>query len=130
MDNFTSSTYFNEVESTANYIVEVAVENLEHEGIEVDRDSLSDAIYDYVLNEQIDGHKYAIYYAYHLPILQYSDNAEYGVSEFGSDWIGDTLKKDGLTGLHAALAYWAFYADVSDLISDAIDNYIDNMDQE
>lgn len=120
--SITYQEYREEVKETAANIVELAVEALESESAEYDRDRALELIHDYILHEQIDGHEYAIYYAYHLPILQHSDNAEYAGDNFGSDVLGDALKK-GLDNLHATLAFWAFYADVYDAIDDAIAEY-------
>ena len=130
MSNLTNQQYWNEVNSTANYVITLAIESLQYDNEEVTSDDVMDRINDYILHEQIDSHQYAIYYAYHLPILQYSDNAEYMVDNFDSDCVVETLKQ-GLDSLHAALAFWAFYADVMDNISENdIEDQIDELGQD
>ena len=120
--SITDQKYWQEVKASASYVVELAVEALASESVEYDRDRALELIHDYILHEHIDGHKYTIYYAYHLPILHYSDNAEYAGDNFGGGMLGEALKK-GLADLYATLAYWAFYADVYDAIDDAIADY-------
>ena len=62
-----------------------------------------------LLFEFVEAHKYAIYNKYHLPILEISENAEYMIDNVGG--AEEALKKGGLSGLHAELAFWAIYAD-------------------
>lgn len=115
----TETEYFAEVKSTASYIVDLAIENIEIDEKTVDRESVQDLINDSLLHEQIDGHEYAIYYHHHLPILQFSDNAEYGIDNGLTD-VADAVSNGGLQSLHANLAFWAFYADVEQAIQDLI----------
>lgn len=130
MTNLTNQQYWTEVQSTANYVITLAIESLQYDNEEITTDTVMDRISDYVLHEQIDSHQYAIYYAYHLPILQYSDNADYAVNEFGSDYLAAMLEQ-GLDSLHAALATWAFSADVMDNISENdIQDQIDELESE
>ncbi len=104
MSEFTKQKQWAEVESTAQSIIEEVAENGE---------DLNDYLF-----ETIDSSEYAIYNYYHLPIIQFSDNEDYYIDNFGSDDAANVLKDKGLTGLHAAIAFWAFYADVSDKISE------------
>ena len=117
MNNSTETTYWTEVNATANYVIELAIETLQYDNEEVTTDNIQERINDCILHEQIDSHQYAIYNAYHLPILQYSDNAEYMVDNFGGDSVEHAMKQ-GVSSLFAAMAFWAFYADVSDLLTE------------
>ena len=118
MNNSTETTYWNEVNATANYVIELAVESLQYDNEEITTDNIQDRIYDCILHQQIDSHQYAIYNVYHLPILQYSDNAEYMVDNFGAESVEHAMKQGGVSSLFAAMAFWAFYADVSDLLTE------------
>lgn len=116
MSNITNSQYWIEVEAVANAIAEEAmIDN------DFNRDAAGDEINDFRLHEAIDGHQWIIYNAYNLDVYQYSGNSDYLIDNFGTDEAGEILKKSGLGGLHQALAYWAFYADVQDKINDCLD---------
>ena len=65
-----------------------------------------------VLHEWIDGHKWVIYYANNLPVLQHTSNPEALIDAVGAEAAGHELKVGGLTGLHTALAYFAITEDV------------------
>lgn len=71
-----------------------------------------------MLFETIDGHQWVIYYAYNLPVLQHSENAEYMLDTLGEDSAAAELERGGLSQLHCALAFWALYADVRREIED------------
>ena len=117
----TETEYFAEVKSTASYIVDLAIENLELDGsgAAIDWEAVQDLINDSLLHEQIDSHEYAIYYRHHLPILQFSDNAEYGI-DHGLIDVASEVAGGGLQALHSALAFWAFCTDVEQAIQDLI----------
>ena len=119
MTNLTNQEYWTEVNSTASYVIYLAIECLECDMEEVTTDNIQDRINDSILHEQIDSHQYAIYNAYHLPILQYSDNAEYMVDNFGGESVEHAMKQ-GVSSLFAEMAFWAFYADVSDLLTEDV----------
>ena len=128
MDNLTNQFYINEVNDTASYVIDLAIESLQYDNEEITTDNVMDKINDCILHQQIDSHQYAIYNAYHLPILQYSDNAEYMVDNFGGDSVEHAIKQ-GVSSLFAAMAFWAFYADVSDqLTEDAIEEAIEALE--
>ena len=119
-----NSEYWQEVLNIAKTLVEDAASATDCDNAETfDQDTIRDYIFDSALHQAIDSHQWVIYYGYNLPVLQHSDNAEYGIDEFGSDWIADTVKSGGLSGLHSALAFWALYADVMGYIDDAITDY-------
>lgn len=129
MSDFNSGVYYTECESVASYCVEQAIEHLleDNERSDIDSDMIEDVINDSILHEQIDGHEYTIYYRYHLPIIQYSSNSDYMVDNFGGDHIGEILA-NGIDDLHQALAFWAFYADVSEYLGDEINEQLEALE--
>lgn len=129
MNNLTSSQYYIECENTASLIVEQAIESLQCDNEEITEESVSDIIYDHILHEQIDSHEYVIYNAYHLPILQISSNDDYMIETMGSDCLEHELKNNGLSGLHCALAFWAFYADVCEYLNDEISEQLEQLEK-
>ena len=105
-----SQEYWKEVNETASNIIETAKE-YEQAG----HNDAEEYINDTLLHETIDEHEWIIYYSYNLPILQESANSDYMVDNIGG--LEESLKSGGLSGLHQALAFWAFYGDVSDKIT-------------
>lgn len=127
----TSQEYFAEVENLAVSIVAEAADQCDCNTVDTfDADSIRDTIFDTVLHETIDGHQWIIYYAYNLSIIEHSSNDDYMINELGIDSAGESLKSGGLSGLHQAIAYWALYADVAELIDDKIQELQDSFDQE
>lgn len=122
--------YWKEVIATAAAVVEQAIDGLQWDNAEVDQDSIEERINDYVLHEQIDGHQWVIYNAYHLPIIQHSDNPDYAVDNFGAEFLAESLKQGGLDDLHQAIAFWCMYADVQGYINDAITEALDELEEE
>ena len=110
--------YFAEVNATAGNIAEMA---LEEKGW--DREEAEEYINDSLLHENIDGHEWIIYTAYHLPIIQHSPNDEYMADNMGG--LEETVKEGGVQGLHMAMAFWAFYADVQEELECALDSAIE-----
>ena len=119
MNSITAKDYAAEVKSTAFHLVEEVL--LETET----REEALELINDSRLHETIDGHQWVIYYAYNLPVLECSDNADYMEENLGDDCIAAALKHGGIKGLHTALAFWAMYADVQQAIQERFDE-IDN----
>lgn len=115
MSNITSSQYWLEVQSIANLIATNAMQSCDN-----DRAEAEELINDSLLHETIDGHQWIIYNAYNLDVIQHSDNEDYYIDEFGAEDAGVTLKNGGLSGLHTAVAFWALYADVQNMISDEL----------
>ena len=111
MSEFTKSQYYAKVEEYAKMVVSEAMDTADN--------NVPDAVYliSDLLLEEVDSSQYAIYTFYHLPIIQYSDNEDYYIDNFGSNEAANVLKEKGLSGLHAAIAFWAFYADIQDKIS-------------
>ena len=121
--SISNTDYWVEVRSIAATIAEEAVEQAKDKpDLEQDelKEAAEDIINDTLLHETIDGHEWIIYTAYHLPILQWTDNADYMVDNLGG--ADDVLKSSGVDGLHLAMAFWALYADVQDYIDDALDS--------
>lgn len=128
MQNLTSSDYYTECENTASLIVEQAIEALQCENDDITEEAINDKIFDSVLHENIDSHEYVIYYAYHLPILQISSNDDYMIDNLGSDCLAYELENNGLSGLHMALTFWAFYADVSEYLENEIAEQLEKLE--
>lgn len=125
-----SQEYFVEVEKLATSIVAEAADQCDCNTVDTfDADSIRDTIFDTVLHEIIDGHQWIIYYAYNLSIIGHSSNDHYMINEFGLESAAESLKSGGLSGLHQAIAYWALYADVAELIDDKIQELQDSFDQ-
>lgn len=123
MSNITSSEYWNQVEAIARDIVSDAMELRDN-----DREQAEEFIQDILLHETIDGHQWIIYYAYSLDVIEHSLNEDYCVDNFGLDGLICNLKKS-LNDLHQNIAYWALYADVQDKLSEAMDNYIEALEE-
>ena len=130
MTTLTSSDYYTECENTASLVVEQAIEALQFDNEEVTEEAVNDKIFDYVLHENIDSHEYVIYNYYHLPILQISSNDDYMIDNMGLDCLEHELKNNGLSGLHCALAFWAFYADVSEYLEGEINEQLEKLEEE
>lgn len=118
----TKNEYWDEVRSLARGVCEDTFDGCDTKADY--EDTLSEMLF-----EAIDGHQWVIYYAYNLPVLQLSDNAEYMIDNFGEDSVTDSLKRGGLSGLHTALAFWAMYADVQEEIHDVADTIARRYDE-
>ena len=88
-----------------------------------DKADLEELLNDTLLHEEIDQCSWSIYTSHHLPIIQYSDNDEYMMDNFGDECLAKSLKSGGLSGLHCALAFWALYADVYESITEVLSEY-------
>ena len=115
MSLITASHYWKEVEATAVRVIERARD--ESEGGDP-----MEVINDTILHEEIDSHEWIIYNAYNLDVIQYAENADYYIDNFGVEAAGEELKARGLTGLHTAIAFWAMYADVYSEVIDRLDD--------
>lgn len=123
--NITAQEYWREVNELADSIACEAMQQADN-----NREQAEELVNDSLLHEMIDGHQWVIYSGYNLDVLQYSDNDEYMVDNFGGDELVHVLKEQGLSGLHNALAFWALYADVQDKISEALDSYQEKIESE
>lgn len=117
-----SSQYFAEVTAIAQALVAECMAECDNS-----RDDAEELINDSRLHETIDGHQWVIYYAYNLPVLEYSNNTEYGVD----NGLVDTsiITERSLNDFHTALAYWALYADVQEHLGSAFDDYEENLSE-
>lgn len=109
------SEYYNEIDSLALAIIEEAKERAE------DKDEAEELINDYILHEFVDSHEFVIYYAKAFEVLGISSNDEYMMENLGEESAVEVLKSGGLSGLHSALAFWAMYADVQEVIYDKLE---------
>lgn len=125
MSNITNAEYWIEVEAIANCIATEAMQSCDN-----DRDEAEELINDSLLHETIDGHQWIIYNHYNLDVIQYSDNEDYYIDEFGTESAGEELKSGGLSGLHTAVAFWALYADVQNMLSDELDTLEESVEEE
>lgn len=117
--------YYAEVNAIAESLVSEAMADHDNNA-----DSAMDDINDSRLHETIDGHQWIIYNGYNLSIIKHSSNDEYMIDNIGLDSAGEALKRGGLSGLHQAIAYWAFYADVQDILQDKMNEFLDSLDTE
>ena len=111
-----NTEYLAEINSIAQSMAEEALSDNDND-IDVARDDIQDSR----LHETIDGHQWVIYNAYNLDVIQHSDNADYYESNFGGEDMAYVLKESGLDGLHNVIAFWCIYADVQDLIEEALE---------
>jgi len=117
--------YYSEVNAIAEALVAEAM--AEHDN---DAEQAMEDINDSRLHETVDGHQWIIYYNYNLSIIEHSGNCDYVIDNIGIDSAGEALKNGGINGLHQAVAYWALYADVYELLQDKMDEYVDSLDSE
>ena len=101
--------YWHEVETLADTVVEQAMQDSDNDIVDA-MDRASD-----LLHEVVDGHPWIIYNSYNLDVIRWSPNEDYATDHFGTEWLETELKK-GLDGLHNAVAFWAFYADISEKV--------------
>ena len=111
----TNITYFTEVKTLAKSIIDDCMNETEN-----NLEEAMELINDSILHESIDGHMWIIYYSYNLEIIKQSDNEEYYLDNFGSESLEHSLREGGLNGLHQAIAFWAFYADVQEEINEQV----------
>ena len=107
MDQITETSYYARIRDMAKELFTDAME--QHDN---DTERAQEYIQDEALHETIDGTDWAVYTCYHLPILQFSNNSDAYIDEFGAQEAGEIIKEHGLDNLHAAIAFWAMYRDV------------------
>lgn len=108
--------------NVADSVISCINEAIERGDCEFDSDSVEEFLNDSCLHEQIDQSEWIIYTRHHLPIIQHSDNTDYAVDNFGTEWAGEELKNNGLDGLHQGIAFWALYEDVRDVVQEIIND--------
>lgn len=111
-----SSQYYKEVSAIAAALIAECMQECSD-----DRQEAEELINDSRLHETIDGHQWVIYYSYNLPVLTYSNNAEYGVDNGLVELDSNNFS---LSAFHCSLAYWALYADVQEHVDNAFDEYL------
>ena len=124
MSELSRQQYRDEIKSIAESLAAEALADCEW-----DRDSAEEAINDSRLHETIDGHQWVIYNAYNDDVLRHSDNESSYEDNFGTDDMAATIKERGLDGLKNVMAYCAMEQDVRDILSDALDEAIEEHEQ-
>lgn len=76
------------------------------------------------LHNQVDGHKWVIYYAYHFDVLKLSENEDYAFDNGLIDASSIKSLSDCLTNC----AYWAIYADCDDYFSNNRDKILEGLE--
>jgi hypothetical protein len=118
MSEITYTEYWQEVNDLAESIVSETMDDNDN-----DRDAAESDIWDSRLHETVDGHQWVIYYSYNDDVLRHTENEEYYEDNFGADALAESLKQGGISTLKMHMAFWALYADVSDKLNDALDEY-------
>ena len=116
-----SAQYWEEVRSTASYIVEEAIQLAEDNEDPCIRDSAEEIINDYLLHEQIDGHQWIIYTAYHRPIVDFTINEDAYLDIYGNEDLGRIIAEEGMEQVEMIRAFWAFYQDVQEAVYEALE---------
>ena len=124
MSDITYNQYWTEISSIADELVSEAMESTEN-----NRDAAEEEINDYRLHEWVDGHQWVIYYAYNDDVRKHSDNEDYLTDNFGNEYAGQIVAESGIDALGTAIAFWCMYADVQDKLSDAFDNYENELEE-
>ena len=114
--------YYAEINNIAESIVDDAMQQFDN-----DRSEAEEFINDTLLHEVIDGHQWVIYQSYNLDIIGHSSNEEYMIDNFGGEALAEALSNSGLDGLHNAIAFWAMYADVQELIDTKLDEKVESL---
>lgn len=120
----TYQEYYAEVNAIAKALVTNAMADNDN-----NPEQAMDDINDSRLHETIDGRQWVIYNSYNLDIIKHSDNDEYMIDNLGAECAVETLESGGLIGLHQALAFWAFYADVQEVLQEKMDELADTEEE-
>lgn len=112
----TSNEYWDEINEIAESLVAEAMGSCDQ-----DRRAAEEHIQGSALHEAIDGHQWIIYNAYHLEVLQHSDNADYFETCIGG--ADEILRDGGIDKLHQVMAFYAMESDVRDRLEAAFDAY-------
>ena len=102
MSEITQQEYKNEVEATAETVIDIYNEYKEDY-----------ALIHEVIHEEIDNHQWIIYNAYHLDILKYADNEPEGWYIYVSD-----ENMSDYRNVLQAMAYVSLQLDVTDKVSE------------
>lgn len=117
----TKADYCAYAKDTAETIVEKAIERLKEGDTPVNAENIGDCIDGIsvgngLISEAISNDAIIIYYYGHELIMQHTDNENYGAEVLG--W--DSMQADSWQGIKQNVAYWAYYGDVQDVLSEAI----------
>lgn len=113
MNTITCSEYWSQVNDLAVDLLDECLEECNG-----DIEDARDLVFDSRLHETIDGHQWVIYTYYNQFILLHSENTEYGLDNGLIEWVAGKSCYSELTG---AMAFWALYADVSEKLSDLVE---------
>ena len=76
-------------------------------------------------HETVDGHEWVIYYYGNDYIIHHTANPDAYQDIYSNEDMGQLVVDQGIEAAHTAIAFWAMYQDVSDLISDKLDELED-----
>lgn len=114
----TTADYEAYAKDTAETIVENAIERLKEDDMPVNAENISDCIAENSLeHEALDSNRITIYYYGHELIMQHTDNADYLTDDVG---VCEITTATSWVETRKAFAFWAFFGDVQDVLSEAI----------
>lgn len=119
MNDLNNNTqYWEEVKGMSKEVIDQAKEV---QGEDATKEELEDVIQDYILHENIDGHQWIIYTAYHRPIIDFTSNEDAYLDMYHPDDLGKLLAGRGLGHIEMIRAFWAFYYDVQEAVYEALE---------
>ena len=125
MTEISRTQYYDEIKSIAKGLAEDALD-----ANDWNRNDAENDINDSRLHETIDGHQWVIYTAYNMDVLRHSNSEDAYIDNFGGDDAASVLKDRGIDGLHAVMAVCAMEQDVQNVLSDALDDAIEEHESE
>ena len=120
MDNITQQSYNKEIRDLATCLVEEAYRD--YNDIET-REEAEESLNDMLLHEAIDDHQWIIYYYGNDKVLEFTDNYDAYKDVYSDEDLGALVADKGLEGAKTAIAYFAMYQDVSELLEAALDKW-------
>lgn len=117
--SMTKREYLKDIETIARDLFDEAVE----EGNR-DWDSVSDYVYEMV-DERVQGHRFAIYSGLGLQILPLSENPD----AYFEQGLGK-LEADSCSGVFEQLAFWAVRQDALDAFNDLVEGWLAELPSE
>jgi hypothetical protein len=128
MTTISNTEFHTEVSSIVASIideVESCIKSEDPEAI-LDHNYWFDVANDCIIHDTIDSHQWVIYTHKAQQVCILSDKTDEVINEELVD-ANDCIVNGGLSRLYTALAYWALYFEVQDLLSDAIQKRIDTL---
>ncbi len=114
----TTADYCAYAKDTAETIVENAIEQLKIDDMPVNAENIGDCIAENCLeHEALDADAIITYYYGHELIMEHTDNADYLTDDVG---ICEINSATSWVETRQAFAFWAFFGDVQDVLSEAI----------